>query len=73
MIHFASRRNVNHFFFNKRSYSGETRIRYMKSQRFKSGNKMAQKVIINRNKILKLARQNVANYIREIVQVQLIY
>lgn len=54
MIHSASRRNVNNFFFNKRScYFEETRIRYMKSQRFKSGDKMVQKVIINRNKIFK--------------------
>lgn len=46
MTHFARRRNVNHFFFNKMSscHFGEAR-RYMNSQRFKSGNKLVQEVI----------------------------
>lgn len=74
MTHFARRKNVNHFFFNKMSscHFGEAR-RFMNSQRFKSAYKLAPEVITNKKTIFKFARYNTASPVREILQQQLNY
>lgn len=74
MIHFARRRNVNRFFFNKMSSCdfGEAR-RFMNSQRFKSGYKLVPGVITNKKTTFKFASYNTASPVREVLKQQLIY